>query len=50
MDNLFNSQKLFTVLYIAKALAHGVVRTHGRGMPPGVIQVEEKNVKLAKTL
>ena len=33
MDNLFNSRKLFTALYSAKCLAHGVVRTTGRGLP-----------------
>jgi hypothetical protein len=36
MDNLFNSRKLFTALYQAKCLAHGVVRTTGRGLPPSV--------------
>ena len=50
MDSLFNSRKLFTVLSIANALGHGVVRTHGRGVPPGVIQVEEKNMNHAKSL
>ena len=48
MDNLFNSRKLFTALYLAKALAHGVVRTTGRGLPPSVRQVEEKNVREAQ--
>ena len=48
MDNLFNSQKLFTALYLAKALAHGVVRTTGHGLPPLVRQLEEKNVKEAQ--
>ncbi len=32
MDNLFNSVKLFTALYRENTLAHGVVRTHGRGL------------------
>jgi hypothetical protein len=50
MDNLFNSRKLFTALYLAKALAHGVVRTTGRGLPPSVRQVEEKNVREAQKL
>ena len=50
MDNLFNSRKLFTALYMAKALAHGVVRTTGRGLPPSVRQLEEKNVKEAQKL
>ena len=44
MDNLFNSRKLFTALYKAKALVHGVVRTAGRGLPPSVRQLEEKNM------
>ena len=47
MDNLFNSRKLFTALYRAKCLAHGVVRTTGRGLPPSVRQLEEKNLKEA---
>jgi hypothetical protein len=50
MDNLFNSQKLFTALYRTQALAHGVARTNGRGIPPSIIQSEEKNVKLAESL
>ena len=48
MDNLFNSQKLFTALYRTHALAHGVARTNGRGIPHSIIQREEKNVKLAE--
>ena len=50
MDNLFNSVKLFTALYREHTLAHGVVRTHGRGLPDAVIQREEKNVKRAESL
>lgn len=50
MDNLFNSQKLFTALYLAKALAHGVVRTSGRGLPPSVKQDEETNAVRAELL
>jgi hypothetical protein len=50
MDNLFNSQKLFTALHRTQALAHGVARTNGRGIPPSIIQWEEKNVKLAESL
>ena len=50
MDNLFNSRKLFTALYRAKCLAHGVVRTTGRGLPPSVRQLEEKNLKEAMKL
>ncbi len=43
MDNLFNSQKLSMVLHIAEALVHGVARTNRRGVPPSIIQKEEKN-------
>ena len=50
MDNLFNSRKLYAALYRAKALAHGVVRTSGRGFPLSVKQDEEKNVKRADAL
>jgi hypothetical protein len=50
MDNLFNSQKLFTALYLAQALAHGVARTNVRGIPPSIIQQEENNLKLAESL
>ena len=50
MDNLFNSVKLFTGLYQVEALAHRVARTHGRGLPPSVIQKEEPNLKKAEKL
>jgi hypothetical protein len=50
MDNLFNSVKLFQALYLAKALAHGVARTSGCGVPPSVIQKEEKNKDRAEKL
>jgi len=50
MDNLFTYWKLFTVLYLTKALGHGVTRRGGRGLPPSVQQVEEKNVKKAASL
>jgi hypothetical protein len=50
MDNLFNSQKLFTALHIAEALAHGVARTNARGVPPLIIQKEEKNKDRAEKL
>ena len=43
MDNLFNLQNLFTALHIAEALAHGVAHTIGHGVPPSIIQKEEKN-------
>ncbi len=50
MDNLFNSKKLYTALYMAQCLAHGVVRTSGRGLPPSIIQREEKNKATAEKL
>jgi hypothetical protein len=50
MDNLFNLQKLFTALHIAEALAHGVARTNRRGVPPLIIQKEEKNKDRAEKL
>jgi hypothetical protein len=50
MDNLFNSVKLFQALYQAKAMGHGVARTSGRGVPPSVIQKEEKNKDRAEKL
>ena len=50
MDNLFNSRKLFSALFRAKALAHGVTRTSGRGFPPSVVQQEEKNTAHAEQL
>ncbi len=50
MDNLFNSTKLFSALYRVKALAHGVVRTSGRGFPPSIKQDEEKNAAKAEQL
>jgi hypothetical protein len=50
MDNLFNSEKLFTALHIAESLAHGVARTSGRGVPPSIIQREEKNRDRAEKL
>jgi hypothetical protein len=31
-------------------LAHGVARTNGRGLPPSIIQWEERNAKLAESL
>ena len=50
MDNLFNSRKLFSALWIAQALAHGVVRTSGRGIPTSIRQFEEKNANKAEAL
>lgn len=48
MDNLFNSEKLFSALYKAECLAHGVVRTNGRGFPNSIIQREAPTLKLAE--
>ena len=50
MDNLFNSRKLFTVLYLAKCMAHGVTRSSGRGLCADIIQREEKYKKKAELL
>jgi hypothetical protein len=50
MDNLFNSKKLYTALYMAECLGHGVARTSGRGIPPSIIQREEKNKAAAEKL
>jgi hypothetical protein len=50
MDNLFNSVKLYHTLYRAEALAHGVARTNGRGIPTAIIQKEEKNRDRAEKL
>jgi hypothetical protein len=50
MDNLFNSVKLYSALYRAEALAHGVARTNGRGIPMAIIQKEEKNRDRAEKL
>ena len=50
MDNLFNSQKLFTALHIAETLAHDVACTNERGVPPPIIQKEEKNKLRGMTL
>ncbi len=50
MDNFFNSQKLFMALHIAEVLAHGVACTNGCGVPPSIIQKEEKNKDHAEKL
>jgi hypothetical protein len=50
VDNLLNSEMLFTALHIAESLAHGVARTSGHGVPPSIIQREEKNRDRAKKL
>mgnify|MGYP003894362215 CR=1 FL=1 len=50
MDNLFNSRKLFTALYLAKALVHGVERTSRHGLPASVLQVKDKKSKRAESL
>ena len=50
MDNLYNSEKLFSALFIAESLAHGVVRTYARGFPSDILQKEEKNKDRAEKL
>ena len=50
MDNLFNSRKLYSALYQAKALGHGVCRSSGRGTCEQVHQAEEKNKAKAEQL
>ena len=50
MENLFNSKKLYKALYRTEALAHGVARTNGQGIPPSIIQKEEKNINRAEQL
>jgi hypothetical protein len=50
MDNLFNSQTLFTALHICKTLGHSVACINGPGIPPSIIQKEEKNVARAQQL
>jgi hypothetical protein len=50
MDNLFNLEKLFTALMIAKCLAHGVARPTGCGVPDGIKQAIELNIKKADAL
>jgi hypothetical protein len=50
MDNLFNSKKLYKALYRTEALVHGVVCTYGQGIPPSIIQKEEKNINCAEQL
>ncbi len=50
MNSLFNSLKLYHTHYRAKALAHGVAWSNGRGMPIAIIQKEEKNRDCAEKL
>ncbi len=50
MDNLFNSKKLYEALYRTEALSHGVAHTKGQGIPPSIIQKEEKNISRAEQL
>ena len=44
MDNLYNLKKLYEALYRTEALAHGVALTNGQGIPPSIIQKEERNI------
>ena len=50
MDNLYNSKKLFSALFEAKCLGHEVTRPSGRGIPDGIKQAVELNVKKAEAL
>ena len=50
MDNLFNSRKFFTALYLTKCMAHGVARNSGRGFCADIIQSKEKCKKKAELL
>jgi hypothetical protein len=50
MDNLFNSQELFSALYLTKCLGHGVAHPTGRGIPDGIKQPIKLNAKKAKAL
>jgi hypothetical protein len=50
MDNLFNAKKLYKALYRTEGLAHGVACTNGQGIPPSIIQKEEKNITCAEQL
>jgi hypothetical protein len=45
MDNLYNSQKLYSALYLAKCLGHGVARATGHGIPDEIKQPIEPNAK-----
>jgi hypothetical protein len=50
MDNLYNSKKLFSASFEAKCLGHGVTCPSGRGIPDGIKQAVELNVKKAEAL
>ncbi len=50
MDNLYNSQKLFSALYLAKCLGHGVACPTGCGISDGFKQLIELNAKKAEAL
>jgi hypothetical protein len=50
MENLFNSKKLYKALYKTEALVYGVAHTNGQGIPPWIIQKEEKNINCAEQL
>ena len=50
MDNLNNSQKLFSALYLAESLGHGVVCATGWGICNGIKQLIELNAKKAEAL
>ena len=48
--SLFNSKKLYKALCRTKALVHGVVHTNGQGIPPSIIQKEEKSISCIEQL
>jgi hypothetical protein len=50
MDNLYNSQKLFSAMYLAKCLGHGVARPTRRGIPDEIKQAIETNARKAEAL
>ncbi len=50
MDNLFNSQRPFSTLYLTKILGHGVAHPTGRGILDGIKQPIKLNAKKAKAL
>ncbi len=46
MNNLYNSKKLFSALFEAKCLGHGVTRPSGRGIPDGMKQAIELMLRI----
>jgi hypothetical protein len=50
MNNLFNSNRLFSALHAAKYLAHGIICSSNCSIPCGIEQAIELNAKKAKAL